>query len=367
MRRPWLRRRPDADASSSTSPPPFVLGAQLAAAQAEEAKVRAAHPELASPLADEYDFWAGETDLSRLVQSRVDGEVTSLVRDFVGLDHQGRTLMRTSVTIENLYTILQFCRRAAVASLRERDPDLARNALRAVALIDVDRVDWRDVPGPLELAAYAVKATGGDLGDELGRLRAMSAEKIGSMIGRLQSPAIEPSLQSSGYAGVTTLHGFGLVDCWSGGSESISLGPLLIGLADAIDADDYRTSSVTLSDGLPSVWFPRLNRTRVEAIVDGAPAGGSVSARHRPGPGAEAQQFSVFVLNAGTGELASELLRLAEHEESTTHASLALARGAIFVLVIARSWVQGIDGLETSEALGRFAEPFMSVLRDQST
>ena len=367
MRRPWRRKRSEADAPTSTSPPPFVLGTQLAAAQAEEAKVRAAHPELASPLSAQYDFWAGETDLARLVHSPVDGEVRSLVREFVGLDDQGRALMRASLTIENLYTILQFCRRAAVASLRERDADLACSALHSVALIDVERVDWRDVPGPLELAAHAVKETGGDLGDELGRLRAMSAEKIGSMIERLQDPAVVPRLHSSGYAGVTTLHGFGLVDCWSGGSESISLGPLLVGLADAIDADDYRTSSLTLSDGLPAVWFPKASRARVEAIVDGARAGGSVSAQHRPGPGAEAQQFTVFVLNAGTDELASELLRLAEHEEPTTHASLALAWRTTFVLVIARSWVQGTDGLETSETLGRFAEPFMSVLRTQSS
>ena len=203
--------------------------------------------------------------------------------------------------------------------------------------------------------------------DELVRLRAMSAEQVGSMIERLQDPAVVPSLQSSGYAAVTTNHGFGLVDCWSGGSASISLGPLLVGLADAIDADDYRTSSLTLSDGLPAVWFPKANRARVEAIVDGAEAGGSVSAQHRPGPGAEAQQFTVFVLNAGTDELASELLRLAEHEEPTTHASLALAWRTTFVLVIARSWVQGTDGVETSETLGRFAEAFMSALRDQST
>ena len=85
--------------------------------------------------------------------------------------------------------------------------------------VDVLDADWRDVPGPMELAAHAVKETGGDLGDELGRLRAMSAEKVGSMVARLQNPAVGPSLQSSGYAGVTTLHAFGLVDCWSGGSE----------------------------------------------------------------------------------------------------------------------------------------------------
>jgi hypothetical protein len=47
------------------------------------------------------------------------------------------------------------------------------------------------------------------------------------------------------------------------GGESIGLGPLLVGLADATDADDCRTSSVTLSDGLPAVWFPTLNRPRV--------------------------------------------------------------------------------------------------------
>ena len=93
--------------------------------------------------------------------------------------------------------------------------------------------------------------------------------------------------------------------------------------------------------------------------------GGSVSAQHRPGPGAEAQQFTVVVLDAGNDDLADELLRLAAPDDSMTHATLALTRGAIFVLVIARSWMQGTDASETSEALGRFAEPFMSVLRSQ--
>lgn len=367
MKRPWFRKRHDSPAPPSASPSTVVLGTQLAAARAEEVKVRAAHPDLASPLTVEYDFWAGETDLARLVRSSVDSEVRALVTALANLDPQERALMRTSLTIENLYTVLQFSRRASVAGLRDHDSDVPRDALRAVALIDVDRVDWRDVPGPLELAAYAVETSGGVLDDELDQLRSMADEKIGSMIRRLQNPSVEPTLRSSGYMGVTTGHGFGLVDCWPGGSESIGLGPLLVGLADVIDADAYRTSSLALSGGLPSVWFPKMNRARVEAIVEGAPAGGSVSARHRPGPGedADAQQFTVFVLDAGTSEDANELLRLSEHEEATTHASLALAYGATFVLVIARSFVQGTDGVETINTLGRFAEPFMNVLRGQ--
>lgn len=367
MKRPWFRKRHDPLAPQSAPTSTVVLGTQLAAARAEESKVRATHPDLASPLSGEYDFWAGETDLARLVRSPVDNEVRALVSAFADLEPQERALVRTSLTMANLYTVLQFSRRGAVAGLRDHDPDVSSDALHAVALIDVDRVDWRDVPGPLELAAYAVKTTGGVLNDELEQLRSMADEKVGSMIGRLQNPSVEPTLQASGYMGVTTVHGFGLLDCWLGGGESVGLGALLVGFADVIDADAYRTSSLTLCDGLPSVWFPKLNRPRVEAIVEGAPGGGSVSARHRPGPGADAdaQQFTVFVLDAGTSEGANELLQLSEHVGAPTHASLALAHGAIFVLVVARSFVQGTDGVETIHSLGRFAEPFRRVLRGQ--
>jgi len=317
-------------------------------------------------LSVQYDFWAGETDLARLVPSPIDDEVRLLVHQFVALDDEAQSLVRTSLTIDDLYTLLHFCRRATVASLRDGDAGLARDALAAIALVDVDRVDWRDVPGPLELTSYAVGATGGDLADQLRRLNSMSVEKMGPMVGRLQNQSVAPSLRSAGYIGVTTRHGFGLLDCRSGVRKSDNLGPLLVGLADEIDFDDYRTSSLTLGGDLPPVWFPRPNRDRAEAIADASSGAGSVWARHRPGPDADAQQFTVFVLGTGAPERADELLQLSEGDPGVSHAALAMSHGSIFVLLIARSWKEGTDGTETAESLERFREPFLAALRASS-
>jgi hypothetical protein len=363
MRLPWRRDRRKTEATDHDDVPQVVIGTEMAAARAEDASVRAANPELPSPLHVQYDFWAGETDLARFVPSSTDDEVRLLVHRFGDLGPDAQTRVRLSLTTDDLYTVLQFCRRAAVASLRGNDAALAADGLAAIGLVDVDRVDWRDVPGPLELAAHAVGKTGGDLSSQLLELRSKSVEKVGSMIGRLQDPSVEPSIESAGFARVATPNGVGLVDRWGGSSGSEELGPLLLRLADAVDADAYRTTSVQLSEGLPAVWFPKSNRERAEAIINEATAAGSVSARRKPGPDADAQQFTIFVLDAGSPELAEELRRLTKGSPGAAHAALALTDGSVFVLLIARSWVQGTDGIETTESLERFSGPFAAALR----
>ena len=340
-----------------------ILGTQLAAAEAEEARVRAAHPNLVSPLGRRYDFWAGETDLARLCPSPVDDDVRSLVHRFVGLDEAERARLRTSLTIDDLYTVLQFCRRTAVASLRDDDPDLARDALRSLTLVDIERVDWRDVPGALELTAYAVLATAGDLPVELARVRSMATGELVAMIERLDGREAEATLRSAGYSQVTTAHGLGLIDGWGGGRRAGALGPVLVGIADAVDGDDYKTSSLTLGGRLPLVWFADANQERVGAIVGARPALGTVDARRRPAPGAHAQQFTVFVLDIGASERAAELVGLVGDGGRVPHAWLSVAHVGIFVLVVARSFEQGVDGVETNAALERFRRPFDLVLQ----
>lgn len=358
MRWPWRRRR---SPSIGVRPGSVVIGTQLAAARSEEARVRAEHPTLPSPLGVRYDFWSGELDLARLVPSSIDGQIRSLVLRFLELEDEDRSRLRTSLTIDDLYTVLQFVRRSALSSLRDRDEGLATDALSAITLVDVDRVDWRDVPGPLELAAYSVSSLDLDLQQQLLRVQSLGGPKVAAMVQRLQDPAVPPSLRSAGYASVTTTHGLGLIDCWSG-TDTNTLGPLLVRLADAIDADDYQTSSLTLTVDMPSVWFPKPNRARVDELADAATSAGNLSASHRPGPDADAQQLTIFVLDAGTSSAAAELEALSHGEPGLRHVQVAVASGRHFALLVARSMVQGVAGIETDESVERFREPMLNAL-----
>jgi hypothetical protein len=360
MKLPWRKRSRD---EAKSERPAVVLGTQLAAARSTEADVRAAHPDLRSPLSAAYDFWAGEMDLARFVPSPVDDLLRAVVHDFLDASDDERSLMRTALRMDDLYTVLDFSRRGAVAALRERSLSNARDSLHALALIDIERIDWRDLPGPLELAAYAISDTGGDPANELQRLRDMSRPEVGEMTRRLERPEEAPSLGSAGWAPVQTTHGFGLIECWGGGEDSVRLGPLLVAFADVVDRDDYRTASLTLSDGLPAVWFPKPARERAEELVDEAAAAGSLSANRRPGPTSDSQQFTLFIADVGSSAAAHELLTLASDGERSDFASLALAQGSMFALLIARSFVDGTESVETDESLRRFADPFRQVLR----
>jgi len=104
----------------------------------------------------------------------------------------------------------------------------------------------------------------------------------------------------------------------------------------------------------------------VEAIADASSGAGSVSARHRPGPCARRSSSPSFVLGTGAPERTDQLLQLSEGDPGVSHAALAMAHGSIFVLLIARSWMDGIDGTETAESLERLREPFLAALRANS-
>jgi hypothetical protein len=120
--------------------------------------------------------------------------------------------------------------------------------------------------------------------------------------------------------------------------------------------------SVKLSDDMPSVWFPKANRARVDELIEAAPAVGDLSAKHRPASDSEAQQFTAFLLDAGSPGSAEELLHLTQGTPGLTHAQVALANGPLFVLVIARSWMQGVNAIETTESLARFRRPLLEAL-----
>lgn len=361
MKLPW--RRAARSGRSADEPQTIVIGLELAAARTQEAKVRAANPGAHSPLDRRYDIWKGEMDLARFVESPLDDDVRAVVADFWNAEGESRTATRTALTMDDFYTVLDFSRRASLASLRQTDPELAVDALRSIALVDIERVDWRDVPSALELAAYSVVETGGDLPAELERLQAVSVPGLGPGIARLQGPSAHPSPSSAGYVLVSTSYGLGLLSSWAAHLDPTVVAPVMIGLADAIDEDaDYLASPRGLGMGIPTVWFSPATRERVEHLTASAAATGDVAANRRHGPNADDQMFVVFVADMGSADHAAELVDLAASGPRVTEAALALARGTIFVLTIARSMMVGVASVETSESLERFRHPFTAAL-----
>lgn len=99
----------------------------------------------------------------------------------VSADAAAQSILRASLSMDDLYTMLLFARRRAFAVIRTRDPGRAVEAFDAASIVDPDRVDFRDVSTPCWRAGLAAARAGrslaaaaaGAFGGSVGRVPAM--------------------------------------------------------------------------------------------------------------------------------------------------------------------------------------------------
>ena len=85
-------------------------------------------------------------------------------------------------------------------------------------------------------------------------------------------------------------------------------------------------------------------------------AGATVSAHFQASKNANAtsQQFTVFIVEMDSPESAQVLLKLSQAKKPKDYYMLGVAGDRIFCLLIARSFVQGVESFERDESLKRF-------------
>src|SRR5688500_2093297 len=127
-------------------PRALVLGQQLAdARKAERARV-ASGPNSSSPMPkDTYPTDEGILAWLKPKQLPLDIDLKELSRRAAALDADAHARMRHAISMDEFYTLLAFSRRMALFSIREKSPEGLREAVEAVALIEIARVDFRDV------------------------------------------------------------------------------------------------------------------------------------------------------------------------------------------------------------------------------
>jgi hypothetical protein len=136
--------------SSATS----VIGTQSAQSTAAEQSRDEARADQPSPLVN-LRYSNRDNRLWRWAESPVDHEIETIVANFAGLGQAERKVLRDSLTIDDYREILTFARRRALGTLRSGNPAIIAPAFNALAMIDYDRIDWRDLVIASKLARYA--------------------------------------------------------------------------------------------------------------------------------------------------------------------------------------------------------------------
>jgi hypothetical protein len=169
----------------------------------------------------------------------------------------------------------------------------------------------------------------------------------------------ERDLKSSwGYDEVNTKDGVGFIRWWEFAkyNPTLDLTSIALEVADSISRDQYQAASIGVASELPSVWLESKDNPSIHKVLESVVAGASVSARLRPEahPTHESQTLMVFLVELNNESSAQELLGMSRRKRPSDYCMFGLAKGKLFCLVVARSFVGDVKSFETPESLLRF-------------
>lgn len=326
----------------------------------------------ASPIPDKgYNIrWDGMT-LLRPIPHRLDSTLAALCRRYADGDEAQRAALRASISMAHFYTLLAFAHRAAVFALREQSAAWVIDGLTAVTMIDVKRIDYRDVLVALGLLYHAATRVGLD-GDQLFRDVGSLAEPGTARLvrGLARRTSGDKRLGAWGFEEVETAEGIGLIQGgFRGTKPRYDLIALTADLAGYFAKDRYTRPDTEFGTMMPRVWLEGRNNAALERALRSFRTGASLemAMKRLKGVQASAQYFVVFLMEMKTDVAARELLRIARKKKPRFFCKVELAVGRLFCLIVARSWVHGVDPVETPESLARFADPVAAILRRHVT
>lgn len=333
--------------------PTIVIGAEQAAAQAREDERLARGDAAPSPLADvEY----GDALLIAPKQSAADERIRELAAQYANADAKTREAMRYSLSGDDQYKLFTFAQRAAVFGMRERW--WIESALQAMAMLDVERMDYRDIPMALARIHHAARRAGVDAPQAFADAVKLASPQAGQAIAQFiaKNPPDKDLRKNWGF------------DEYEGGflSRGISryrpthdLATMAVRIAEVIGRDRYEVTSVSVAEELPPVWFAP-QEEQAKPIVKSAHAGADVHADLRED---REQSLMIFLIELPGDREAQQLLDLARPASAKRdYALLGVAHASLFCLFVQRGEMLGVDAVETDETLQRFAEPVRRIL-----
>ena len=344
----------------------YVLGREMAKA-AEAEKRRQQQGARESPLPKQgYDFWHGDQSLIDPTPSPLDDVLREVVRKYAATEPKQRAVMRESISMDGFYTLMTFASRSAVFAIRERKVEFVRDGLTAIAMIDQERVDFRDIPTNLPLLYHAATRIGADADGMFRQIGRLSETAVGEWIVRFAEwPPERRSLRLGLFVEVQTENGVGFIGRdIEKYNPTLRLESLVIAVARLVAADKYQPESVSVETELPPIWLSHGKNADLDRVLAKVRGGATIHARLRPNehPKNAEQGFFVFIVETSQPNDAQTLLRLSRAKDVQEYCMIGAAVGRLFALIVARSIMEDVEAYETPKTLVRFEEGLTKVL-----
>jgi hypothetical protein len=346
---------------------PIILGQEYANAQKVD-KDWEKQPNRGASLMPQEDYASIKHGYSLIdpAVTPLDTALLEICKKFSSATQDERSKTINTISMNEFYTLLNFSKRAAVFGIREGSAAWVKAGLAACAMIDITRIDFRDIYLSLGLIGHAMKKLYLNADEVFSQTAELALPDVAEIMLRFAQDSDEHTLYIWGYDEIETEHGIGLI-----GSHAQAYAPthdlkqISLALFGLIDEDEeYTAQGITVSD-FPKVWLrteenePRLDELERAMqgciLVDGKLA----PEKH---PKNRDQTLYIFLLEMENEEQVSLLDRFS-HEKALISAIRAGVKAQnLFGLVIARSVMKGVDHFETQDSIQRFAKGAADIL-----
>jgi hypothetical protein len=354
---------PAKDTNGTGSSGAFELGTQMAQAIAAQRRHEETHGALNSPLAD-LSYPSIESRLWRWVDSPIDGRIEPVVTDFAVLGEEERNSVRSSLSMDDFYTLLTFVRRRALAILRGSEARKIEPAFVSLAMIDFERVDWRDLITANSLVCYAAERIGAPVADLVRRTIKLAEPKTAEVLMRRRTTPIDLA-ESCGYREVRTPEGVALFDTgYEHFAPEANLERFAFDSAIALENNGYEIERISLATDLPLTWLGGRDGSAIAKVARSLSGCVAIHGVPRADRAARSsgQMLLVFLGEAASERDAREIAAAAENASSSQRTELGLASRRIFAVTIQSSWVADTPPMEDAHSLERLRGVFERLL-----
>ena len=317
-----------------------------------------------SPLADfTYRKWPDEDSLVNPIENELDVKIIQLCSDFRQCDEEKRAIYRNSLATEDIYTLMEFSKRATLFAIRHNEPSYLQNGFTAISIIESERCDYRDVFVALSFLNYGLQTLNRDGSAIFTEAIRLSEGKTVQSIERFISKP--SSIEAMGYVAVETTHGVSFISAnYEKYNPEKNLVKILFQISDHIFQDKYRKGTITVGDKIYSGWLSADNNKRVETAISKATGCASLNAKIREefGPKNDGQMLLIYLAEFKDDKSLQILKDQVNATVPARFCRISFIVGDLFFVAIQRATVAGVSDFETNESLKRFESPIRKII-----
>jgi hypothetical protein len=310
-----------------------------------------------------YDQEKDGLGLFRVEKNDLDEKLRTLLAEFRAGSPQSRSQLTFRLSMADLYTMIHFSKRSAVFALREKSSERCAEGLTALAAVDIDRVDTRDLHWGAALVDIAATSIGADRDQLYAAATALAAAATRGALASFHARNREgASLDDWGYRIADTPFGPSLVQADFGPySPSADLLGLAVRASEVVEAPRYPRADFTVATSIPSVWIGSKD-ARVKTVLSQSAGTVRMALSGATQPVIGGQLFHVYFSELASERDAAWLASAAPRDESDKSTTIAFSAGRLVCVAVTAATTSGVPSTESSDSLRTALEPVRSLL-----